>query len=78
MQIIFEHYLNELIMKKINRREFISKAAIGVGGALALTRLPAQVLSQAKAEKGFNWLSDIPDNKRAIERYCRHVKNASG
>jgi sugar phosphate isomerase/epimerase len=36
-------------MKKINRREFVSKAALGIGGALALTQLPAKLFAEAKA-----------------------------
>ena len=35
-------------MKRINRREFMSKAAIGVGGALAFSQLPAQLFAHAK------------------------------
>ncbi len=36
-------------MKIINRRAFIGKAAIGIGGALALSHLPKQLFSQARA-----------------------------
>lgn len=38
-------------MKYINRRAFIGKAAMGLGGALALTQLPADVLAAARATK---------------------------
>ncbi len=38
-------------MKRINRREFVSKAAMSISGALALTNLPAQLFAEAKAEK---------------------------
>jgi sugar phosphate isomerase/epimerase len=40
-------------MKKLNRREFISKAAMGTGAALALSQLPTQLFANA----AFN---DIP------------------
>jgi sugar phosphate isomerase/epimerase len=35
-------------MKKINRREFMSKTAIGIGGALTLSQLPSQLFAEAK------------------------------
>src|ERR1044072_8821362 len=40
-------------MKKLNRREFITKAAIGTGAALALSQLPTELFANA----GFH---DIP------------------
>jgi|WetSurMetagenome_2_1015567.scaffolds.fasta_scaffold00351_2 sugar phosphate isomerase/epimerase len=36
-------------MKNINRREFISKAAAGIGGAMAFTHLPADLVSGARS-----------------------------
>ena len=40
-------------MKKLNRREFITKAAMGAGAALALSQLPTELFATA----AFN---DIP------------------
>jgi len=34
-------------MKKINRRAFIGKGALGIGGALALSQIPQQLFSNS-------------------------------
>ncbi|MBN1181665.1 MAG: sugar phosphate isomerase/epimerase [Bacteroidales bacterium] len=36
-------------MKKLDRREFISKSAVGIGGALALSYVRPEIMSSAKA-----------------------------
>jgi hypothetical protein len=44
-------------MKKLNRREFISKATIGAGAAFALSQLPKELFANALSmifQLGFN------------------------
>ena len=47
IDLINNRALIKYYMKKLDRREFLTKAAIGTGAALALSQLPAELFANA-------------------------------